>query len=144
MSPSEGGLWVRRLDAASSGSTPISSPHTGGSRTCSSPSRRFLPPAIETLAIQYPGRQDRCKESFVDQISVLIESIRGELVNFVADKTFRPFGPEPLSEVLPIERNDYEAIEESTFWAGVPATCPTTHTTVRDIAHALVAQAREN
>lgn len=126
------------------------------------------------LAIQYPGRHDRRKEPFVDQISVMIESIGGELVNSVADKRFALFGrsvgavfavavgrkldpehrltpellhasgrhapthpswlsdPESLPEFSPIARDDYRAIENYTYSAGVPTTCPTTTFVGRD------------
>jgi pyochelin biosynthesis protein PchC len=43
------------------------------------------------LAIQYPGRHDRRREPFVDQISVMSKSIGGALVNPVADKGFALF-----------------------------------------------------
>jgi surfactin synthase thioesterase subunit len=82
--PSTG--WVRRFHPAPDARTRlICFPHAGGSATFYFPVSRALSPRIEVLAIQYPGRQDRRHEPFVDDIHRLAELIADELTG-VLDK----------------------------------------------------------
>jgi hypothetical protein len=78
LSPSEGGQWVRRLGAASPRLAPTAIPRAGGSHTS-------LPPIVETLTTQYPGRQDHRREPFVDQVSVLAFDLPESGVDHLSD-----------------------------------------------------------
>jgi pyochelin biosynthetic protein PchC len=74
------GLWIRRYDNASPGALRlICLPHAGGSASFYLPVSRSLRPAIEVLAVQYPGRQDRRGEPCVDDIPTLARQIAGAL-----------------------------------------------------------------
>ncbi|MFJ6217293.1 thioesterase II family protein [Streptomyces sp. NPDC092296] len=56
-------------------------PHAGGTASFWAPLTRLLPPGIELLAVQYPGRQDRYNEPCIDDIGTLAdrtaEALRG-------------------------------------------------------------------
>ncbi|MBV1855114.1 thioesterase II family protein [Catellatospora tritici] len=72
--------WVRRFHPAPDAPTRLLCfPHAGGSATFFFPVSRTLTPRIEVLAIQYPGRQDRRHEPFVDDIHQLAELVVAEL-----------------------------------------------------------------
>ena len=65
-------LWIRNYHQAPSDAPRlICLPHAGGSATFYFPLSRALSPAIEVIAIQYPGRQDRRHEPLVDNLQEL-------------------------------------------------------------------------
>lgn len=73
-------LWVRRLRPADSGAPRlICLPHAGGSASYFLPFAAALSPAVEVLAVQYPGRQDRRKEPCVDDLHELAAQIFARL-----------------------------------------------------------------
>ncbi|WP_062428847.1 thioesterase II family protein [Herbidospora daliensis] len=56
-------LWLRRYHAAPSASAElVCFPHAGGAAAYWRPLSALLAPGVETLAVQYPGRQDRHRE----------------------------------------------------------------------------------
>jgi pyochelin biosynthesis protein PchC len=57
-------------------------PHAGGSASYFFPLAQALPPQVELLAVQYPGRQDRRTEPCVDDVVVLAE----QLVDVLAEQ----------------------------------------------------------
>ncbi|KOV62335.1 thioesterase II family protein [Streptomyces sp. MMG1121] len=62
-------------------------PHAGGSASFFHPVARALPGTVETLALQYPGRQDRRAEPCVDDIAALADLV----VEALAPRLDRPF-----------------------------------------------------
>lgn len=83
------GSWIRRFHTAWDGAaTLVCLPHAGGAATAFFPLSRALAPAVEVLAVQYPGRQDRRREQFVDDIGRLADLIVAEL---------RPWSGRPLA-----------------------------------------------
>ena len=65
-------LWIRNYHQAPSGAPRlVCLPHAGGSATFYFPVSRALSPAIEVMAIQYPGRQERRHEALVDNLQDL-------------------------------------------------------------------------
>ncbi|HEY2237969.1 MAG TPA: alpha/beta fold hydrolase [Streptosporangiaceae bacterium] len=54
-------------------------PHAGGSASFFRPVALALPPAVDVLAIQYPGRQDRRLEPPLDDMSVLADRLQAVL-----------------------------------------------------------------
>lgn len=74
------GAWLRRYHPADSAPTRlVCFPHAGGSATYYFPVSRALSPAVDVLAVQYPGRQDRRTEAPVDDISKLADILAEEL-----------------------------------------------------------------
>ncbi|MCR6488779.1 alpha/beta fold hydrolase [Amycolatopsis sp. OK19-0408] len=70
--------WLRRFRPADDAATAlVCLPHAGGSASFYFPLARALAPAIDVLAVQYPGRQDRRHEPNIDSL--------GELADRVAD-----------------------------------------------------------
>jgi surfactin synthase thioesterase subunit len=68
--------WVRRFHPAPDGDTRlVCLPHAGGSASFFFPVSRALAPAVDVLAVQYPGRQDRRHEPAVDTIADLADRI---------------------------------------------------------------------
>ncbi|WP_326657858.1 thioesterase II family protein [Streptomyces sp. NBC_00385] len=76
----ETGPWIRRFHPAPEARTRlVCFPHAGGSATYYFPVARALSPAIDVLAIQYPGRQDRRQEPCVEDIEKLADLVVEEL-----------------------------------------------------------------
>ncbi|WP_320064922.1 thioesterase II family protein [Micromonospora sp. RTGN7] len=89
MTDSDNGLWVRRFHPAQAGARRlVCLPHAGGSASFYFPVSRALSPAVEVLAIQYPGRQDRRHEPCVDNIPELARQVF---------EVLRPWRDEPLA-----------------------------------------------
>src|ERR1035441_1955642 len=83
-----GGSSVRRFHPApDAGTRLICFPHAGGSSTYFFPMSRALSPAVDVLALQYPGRQDRQPEPCVDDL----KKLAGMLVQELLQWTDRPF-----------------------------------------------------
>jgi len=67
---------MRRFHPAPAGEARlVCLPHAGGSASFFFPVSRALAPAVEVLAVQYPGRQDRRHEPPVDNIPDLADRI---------------------------------------------------------------------
>ncbi|MFC4533023.1 thioesterase II family protein [Sphaerisporangium dianthi] len=76
----ETGAWVRRFHPSPQAETRlICFPHAGGSASYYFPVSRALAPAVEVLAIQYPGRQDRRTERCVADVRELADLVVAEL-----------------------------------------------------------------
>lgn len=81
--------WVRRFRAAPEAAVQlVCLPHAGGAAGYYRPLALTLFPAVEVLAVQYPGRQDRAGEPCVGDFAELIErtaaAVRPELDRPVA------------------------------------------------------------
>jgi surfactin synthase thioesterase subunit len=69
-------LWIRRFHPAAPGAPRlVCLAHAGGSASFYFPVSRALSPRIEVLTVQYPGRQDRRLEPFVQDIGALADQI---------------------------------------------------------------------
>jgi surfactin synthase thioesterase subunit len=66
-------------------------PHAGGSASAYFAMAEALAPAVELLAIQYPGRQDRRNEPGIRDIGVLAGQIGAEMTRW-ADRPLALFG----------------------------------------------------
>nr|AXL05671.1 thioesterase [uncultured bacterium] len=66
-------------------------PHAGGSASFFFPVSKALAPAVEVLAVQYPGRQDRRHEPAVDNIPDLADQILDAL-RHLDDRPLALFG----------------------------------------------------
>lgn len=72
----QGDLWVRRFHpSASSPVRLVALPHAGGSASYLFPVSRALSPAVDVLAIQYPGRQDRRHERVLESVTELADGV---------------------------------------------------------------------
>lgn len=68
--------WVRRFHPAPSAAARlVCFPHAGGAASYFHPVSAALAPAVEVLAVQYPGRQDRHAEAPVDDLLVLADRL---------------------------------------------------------------------
>nr|WSW62334.1 alpha/beta fold hydrolase [Streptomyces sp. NBC_00998] len=68
--------WVRRSHAAPNSEVRlVCLPHAGGSASFYFPVSKELAPAVEVLAVQYPGRQDRRHEPNIPSIPDLADQI---------------------------------------------------------------------
>ncbi|MEU6992301.1 alpha/beta fold hydrolase [Streptomyces sp. NPDC046465] len=85
-------LWVRRYHPApDSPLRLVCLPHAGGSSTFYFPVSKALSPAVDVLAIQYPGRQDRLAEPGIESIPELADQIFAALQDFT-DRPLALFG----------------------------------------------------
>ncbi|MEU6606481.1 alpha/beta fold hydrolase [Streptomyces shenzhenensis] len=85
-------LWIRRWsDGAASRLTLICLPHAGGSATFYRPWAALMPPEVELLAIQYPGREDRLEEPETDGMSELVTAV-ADAVAPLLDRPYALFG----------------------------------------------------
>ncbi|MCR6487192.1 alpha/beta fold hydrolase [Amycolatopsis sp. OK19-0408] len=72
----EAAAWIRRFHPAPSATARlVCFPHAGGSASYFHPVSAALSPAVEVLAVQYPGRQDRHTEPLVDDLFVLADGL---------------------------------------------------------------------
>jgi pyochelin biosynthesis protein PchC len=66
-------------------------PHAGGAASAFLPFTRRLDADVEVLAVQYPGRQDRRGEPFVDSVNGLVDGLLPALLTR-ADRPLAFFG----------------------------------------------------
>ncbi|MER8187735.1 alpha/beta fold hydrolase [Kitasatospora sp. NPDC094015] len=79
--PATDSLWCRRYHPAPTTARQlVCFPHAGGSASFYHPVSAALTPAVEVLAVQYPGRQDRRLEPAIDDIGRLADAITAELL----------------------------------------------------------------
>jgi surfactin synthase thioesterase subunit len=72
--------WLRRYHPADPGASRlVCFPHAGGSASFYHPVSARFSPAVEVLAIQYPGRQDRRHEPCVGDLRTLAAMVAAEL-----------------------------------------------------------------
>jgi surfactin synthase thioesterase subunit len=68
--------WIRRYHSPpGSDMQLICLPHAGGSASFYLPVSRALAPALDVLAVQYPGRQDRRREPCIDHVPSLAREV---------------------------------------------------------------------
>lgn len=73
-------LWFRRFHPRpDAGTTLVCLPHAGGTASFFYGISQLLPPDVEALAVQYPGREDRRHEPQVDSVQELAGQIFGEI-----------------------------------------------------------------
>jgi pyochelin biosynthesis protein PchC len=89
-SPSD--MWVRHFQPGSQSNIRlICFPHAGGSASYYRPFGACLPPQVEVLAIQYPGRQERYGEGRIEHIPELADAVFSALLPW-CDRPFALFG----------------------------------------------------
>ena len=78
--PPERSRWIRNFrPAPEAGMRLVCFPHAGGSASYYFPMATALSPEIDVYAVQYPGRQDRHSEPFVESIAELADQVVAEL-----------------------------------------------------------------
>jgi surfactin synthase thioesterase subunit len=86
-------LWIRRYHQSPEPKIRLAClPHAGGSASYFFSTSAALAPGIETLAVQYPGRQDRRKEPLVDRLDVLADRVAAALLPWGRDVPLALFG----------------------------------------------------
>lgn len=91
-SVTESDLWIRRYRSGPSSATQlVFFPHAGGSASFYRPYCMALSDRFNTLAVQYPGRQDRRTEPCVADLHVLAELLFVQLRK-LADRPIAFFG----------------------------------------------------
>jgi len=84
--------WLRRFHPSpDAGVRLVCLPHAGGSASFYFPFSRAFPGAVEVLAVQYPGRQERHQEPAVPDINLLADHITDALAA-EADRPLALFG----------------------------------------------------
>ncbi|MEU8883100.1 thioesterase II family protein [Streptomyces hydrogenans] len=91
--PTTGPSWTRRFHPAPDAATRlVCFPYAGGSAGYFHGMSARLAPAVELLAVQYPGRQDRYAEPPVDDIGRLADVVTEALLPEARDKPLALFG----------------------------------------------------
>ncbi len=62
-------------------------PHAGGAATFYRSWTTHLPPEVDLLSVQYPGRQDRISEPCIEEMESLAELVAGELIGTLHQPT---------------------------------------------------------
>jgi surfactin synthase thioesterase subunit len=89
---SDADRWVRRFRPAPGAATRLLClPHAGGAASYYLPVSQALTPAIDVLAVQYPGRQDRLAEPPVDSVDQLADLLVPLLDSYL-DRPLTIFG----------------------------------------------------
>lgn len=84
--------WLRRFQPAPEAPVRlVCLPHAGGSASFYFPVARALAPAMDVLAVQYPGRQDRRHEPGITRLAELADRITEALLPW-ADRPLALFG----------------------------------------------------
>lgn len=84
--------WVRRFFPAEYAQTRVVClPHAGGSASYYRPLVRALPPSVDAIVVQYPGRQERYAEALVDSVDELANRVVEELRHW-SDRPLAIFG----------------------------------------------------
>ncbi|MEU1817211.1 alpha/beta fold hydrolase [Streptomyces roseifaciens] len=74
MSPADNQKWIRRFHPAQDAPVRlVCLPHAGGAASYFFPVSKALSPAVDVLAVQYPGRQDRRTDPCVDNLAELAD-----------------------------------------------------------------------
>lgn len=74
--PVDDGLWVRRYHPQENSDVRlICLPHAGGSASFYYPMSEAMPPSVDVLALQYPGRQDRRLEPSIANLPDLADAL---------------------------------------------------------------------
>lgn len=94
--------WIRRFVPAPDAPVRlVCLPHAGGSAAFYVPLAKALSPDVDTLAVQYPGRQDRRLEPLIETVAGLADGLAAELAPWT-DRPFALFG-HSLGAVLAFE-----------------------------------------
>lgn len=84
--------WIRRYRPAPGAAIRlVCLPHAGGSASFFLPVSAALSPAVDVLAVQYPGRQDRLREPMIDDLGDLADAVVTALTPWL-DRPFAFFG----------------------------------------------------
>ena len=84
--------WIRRYHPSDAGAGQlVCFPHAGGSASYYHPLSVRFSPAIDVMALQYPGRQDRRQEACIRNIDILADKITEQLLR-LSDKPTLFFG----------------------------------------------------
>lgn len=84
-------LWLRRFHPVPGArASLVCLPHAGGAASYFFPLSRALAPDVEVLAMQYPGRQDRLAEPFIQTIDELADAVTAAVANVVRGAPDRP------------------------------------------------------
>ncbi|BBX19847.1 thioesterase [Mycolicibacterium duvalii] len=90
--PSERSRWIRNFTPAPNARTRlVCFPHAGGSASYYFPLSRALSPEVDVYAVQYPGRQDRHSEPFIETIDELADRVY-EVLGDLTDAPVAFFG----------------------------------------------------
>ncbi|MFB7612628.1 thioesterase II family protein [Streptomyces gardneri] len=88
--------WLRRFGGVAQkepegGVRLVCFPHAGGAASSYVPLSRLLSPAVDVLAVQYPGRQDRHRERPIESVTRLAELV-ADALDTVDDRPYAFFG----------------------------------------------------
>jgi surfactin synthase thioesterase subunit len=84
--------WIRRFSPAPDAPARlVCLPHAGGSASYYLPVAKALSPAVDVIAVQYPGRQDRRAEPCVETVGELATQVF-ESLRSLTDKPLTLFG----------------------------------------------------
>ncbi|MCX4852243.1 thioesterase II family protein [Streptomyces canus] len=85
-------LWIRRFHPTPDAPARLLClPHAGGSAPFYFPVSQALSPAVDVLAVQYPGRQDRRHEPRIESIPELADALFEEVLPWI-DRPLALFG----------------------------------------------------
>jgi pyochelin biosynthesis protein PchC len=77
--------WLRSLVAVEASAVRlVCFPHSGGSATAFSAWATAMPPGVELVAVQYPGRGDRFVDPLVDEVADMAGHVVAELLRLPA------------------------------------------------------------
>ncbi len=85
--PARAGTWLRRRGRVRHARVRlVCFPHAGGNAGFFYPWAEFLPPDVELVAVQYPGRHDRFSEALVEDMDDLLRGLMPELTELVHEQ----------------------------------------------------------
>ncbi|GAA3736296.1 thioesterase II family protein [Streptomyces tremellae] len=85
--------WFRRFRPSREAEiTLVCLPHAGGTASFYLPLSELLPPTVEVLAVQYPGRQDRLREPCIESVPEMARAVFDVLGPLAARRPVALFG----------------------------------------------------
>ncbi|MFD7715797.1 thioesterase II family protein [Streptomyces sp. NPDC059814] len=138
--------WFRRFgEPVPTAPRLVCMPHAGGSASVYAPLARQLSGALDVVAVQYPGRQDRRAEPAADSISGLAARIADRLAAMADDRPYALFGHSMGAlvayETARILRDGPTPSPTRLFLSGrgAPGPAPARHDRLKDDAEILAA-----
>ncbi|WP_431773763.1 thioesterase II family protein [Streptomyces cucumeris] len=86
-------LWFRRFHPSPDAEVSlVCLPHAGGAASFWFPLSELLPPGVEALAVQYPGRQDRRHDPHIESVHEMAREVFTALRPLAAERPLALFG----------------------------------------------------
>ncbi|MEU5289071.1 alpha/beta fold hydrolase [Streptomyces sp. CA-278952] len=126
-------LWLRRYHPRQAAEvTLVCLPHAGGAASFWFPFSELLPPEVEVLAVQYPGRQDRRLDPRIENVQEMARGVFDALGERARERPLALFGHSMGAsvgfELIRLLEGELDVVPAVFFASGRPA--PSVHRSI--------------